>query len=104
MAQNGKNQIFITTHSPYILGSINNMLYADKIAKYVDQSKLEKIISRNKWMKFYALSQSYIKDGEIISCSDQEFQSIENEVIDGASEDINRDFEKMVLLKEMYEH
>ncbi|HIV23724.1 MAG TPA: AAA family ATPase [Candidatus Merdiplasma excrementigallinarum] len=104
MAQNGKNQIFITTHSPYILGSINNMLYADKIAKYVDQSKLEKIISRNKWMKFSDFAAYYIKDGEIISCSDQKFQSIENEVIDGASEDINRDFEKMVLLKEMYEH
>lgn len=29
----GKNQMFITTHSPYILGVINNLLYANKISQ-----------------------------------------------------------------------
>ena len=36
------------------------------------------------------------------SCTDDEFGAIENEVIDGASGDINEDFENMVLLKEKY--
>ena len=30
---NGRNQVFITTHSPYILGTVNNLLYADKISE-----------------------------------------------------------------------
>ena len=35
-----------------------------------------------------------------MSCTDDEFECIKNEIIDGASEDINRDYEQMVLLKE----
>ncbi len=96
----GKNQIFITTHSPYILGTINNLLYADKISEIVDKSKLESIISSNKWLKFSILSAYFIDHGFVSSCTDDEFGSIKNEIIDGASEDINGDFEKMVLLKE----
>ena len=30
-----ENQFFMTTHSPYILGTVNNLLYADKIASVV---------------------------------------------------------------------
>ncbi len=33
---------------------------------------------------------------------DDEFESIENQVIDGASQDINDDYDNMVLLKEKY--
>lgn len=38
----------------------------------------------------------------IQECVDREFQAIRNEVIDGASEDINDDYDKMVCLKEKY--
>lgn len=96
----GENQIFITTHSPYILGTVNNMLYANKISRYTDCLELEKIISRNKWIRFESFAAYFVEDGHITSCTDEEFQSIENEVIDGASEDINSDYERMVLLKE----
>lgn len=37
-----------------------------------------------------------------MSCTDDEFGCIKNEIIDGASEDINRDYDKMVLLKEKF--
>lgn len=36
------------------------------------------------------------------SCLNEEFESIQNEVIDGASEDINNDFDRMAELKEMF--
>lgn len=98
----GKNQIFITTHSPYILGTINNLLYADRISGIVDKTELNKIISQDTWLQFSKLSAFFLKDGQVESCTDNEFGSIENEVIDGASADINRDYEQMVLLKEKY--
>ncbi len=98
----GKNQMFITTHSPYILGTINNLLYADRISRFVDSSELDQIVSSDKRMRFSALSAYFIENGKVEPCTDMEFESIENEVIDGASQDINSDYDKMLLLKEKY--
>ena len=98
----GRNQIFITAHSPYILGAFNNLLYADRISRSVDSSELDQIISADKRMRFSTLSAYFIDGGEVIPCMDDEFESIENQVIDGASQDINDDYDNMVLLKEKY--
>ena len=45
---------------------------------------------------------SVLEGGKVNSCMDMEFKSIENEVIDGASEDINSIYDKMVMLKKRY--
>ena len=99
LVKGNKNQVFITTHSPYILGTINNLLYADRISSQVNRIELNKIINKNEWLPFSTISAFYINKGRVEACTDEEFGSIENEVIDGASEEINSDFEKMVLLK-----
>ena len=96
----GENQMLITTHSPYILGAINNLLYADKISPVVDQTKLGEIIPRRRWIPFSSVSAYFIKQGKVESCLDEEFQSIKNEVIDGAAQDINDDYDQMIRLKE----
>ena len=96
----GRNQIFITTHSPYILGTINNLLYADKISESVSPKKVASIIPQSRWLDFSTISAYFINKGIVASCLDKEFHSIENEVIDGASDVINEDYDKMVLLKE----
>lgn len=94
------NQLLVTTHSPYILGTVNNLLYANKISKSVDQHKLEFIVKKNKWISFCDLAAYYIENGKVSSCTDEEFESLKNEVIDGASEKINRDFDYMIRLEE----
>ncbi|MCF2643105.1 MAG: AAA family ATPase [Roseburia sp.] len=99
-----KNQIFITTHSPYILGTINNLLYADNISKIVDEEQLNAIVNKSKWISFSSMSAFFIQGGKVSPCMDEEFKAIENEVIDGVSEEINKDYEKMVLLKEKMLH
>ena len=48
----GENRMFITTHSPYILGAFNNLLYADKISSVVGRRELEEIIPWNRWLPF----------------------------------------------------
>lgn len=98
----GQNGVFITTHSPYILGTINNLLYADKISQWVKEGDLEKIIDKDKWISFQKLVAYYIESGKVQKCVDEEFQTIKNEVIDGASEEINSDYDKMIELKERY--
>jgi len=98
LAKTGGNKILLTTHSPYILGTINNLLYANKISKKVDYDKLRKIIHNYKWLDIEKVSAYYVEYGDMQSCLDEEFQAINNEVIDGASEKINSDYEKMVEL------
>ncbi len=94
------NQVLITTHSPYILGTINNLLYANKISKVVNLEKISQIIEPHAWLKFEKLSAYYLKEGYIRSCVDDEFEAIQNEVIDGASDCINNDYDAMLQLKE----
>lgn len=97
-----ENQFFVTTHSPYILSTVNNLLYADRISGIVPADELNEIIPRDRWLEFQRMAAYFIQDGKVHSCTDDEFQSIEDEVIDGAAADINTAFEKMILLKEKY--
>ncbi len=99
LAKNDGNRVLLTTHSPYILGSLNNMLYANRISKNVDKVLLGEIINPLKWLDYKKLSAYYVEDGEIRSCLDEESESIDNGVIDGASDEINMDYEKMVDLR-----
>lgn len=102
MARSDRNQILITTHSPYVLGTINNLLYAEKISKFVNKEDLQKIIPENEWLSFANMQTFYVQNGKVESCTDDEFGAIKNEVIDGVSDDINHDYDEMVLLKERY--
>lgn len=99
LAQYNGSRILITTHSPYILGTINNLLYANKISKIVNPEAVSKIINQYTWIEFSKLSAYFIENGVLNSCVDTECEEINNEVIDGASEDINNDYEDMVTLK-----
>lgn len=99
LAKNGGNKVLLTTHSPYILGTINNLLYANKISREVDHHALSSIIHPNKWLKYEKLDAYYLENGCVQSCMDQELEAIDNSVIDDASDDINGDFDRMVALK-----
>lgn len=81
--KDGDNQILITTHSPYILGAINNLLYTNKISKMVDQTKLEEVTLYQRWLSFLSVLTYFIKQGMVEPYLDEEFKSIENGVIDG---------------------
>lgn len=100
LVKNAGNQVMLTTHSPYILGTLNNLLYANRISNQVDQDRLHQIIYKGEWLDFHNLSSYYARDGVCVPCMDEEFQAIENGMIDGAAEDINRDFDSMLELRE----
>ena len=94
------SRVLITTHSPYVLGSINNMLYAHKVSMKKPEKiqELRAIIDDATWIDYQNLSAWIMKDGKIEDCCEDELEAIKNEVIDGASEEINGEFEKMVAL------
>jgi predicted ATP-dependent endonuclease of OLD family len=82
------SQIIITTHSPYILSSLNNLLYAYRVGqKKPKQTK--HIVDKRLWLNPDKLSAFFVSEGGIENIIDDEFGLIKSEAIDSASEIIN---------------
>ena len=82
-----------TTHSPYILGQINNMLMADRLSRC---GKISEVIEEICIIKSIDLSAFYISSGELRDAMDEGL--IDNALIDGASRDINDQADKIIEL------
>jgi len=107
-----------TTHSPYILSSFNNMLYAFKKAKKIEletkkqyqrinfdailggvkdeYDDLTKILPKENWLNPDNFNAYTIKDGTAIQIFDRELGLIRDNVIDEASDEMNDDFERLL--------
>lgn len=94
MFMSAGNAALITTHSPYVLGAINNLLFANLIEEKFGKGCLSKIIDSAKILPY--CEAFFVEQGEIQSCIDKEAMLIKNEVIDGASSDINGMFDKLI--------
>lgn len=91
-----ENSLLITTHSPYILGTINNLLFANQVYDKSDSEKkkqIAKIIDTNMHIKL--CNAYFVKDGVAEDCIDKDDLLIINEVIDGASKEINDDYDDL---------
>jgi len=100
LVANAGNSMLITTHSPYILAEINNLLYADKMQHIVDKVALSEIVCEDEWLDFDKISAYFLSSGNVKDCRDKEFRLIMNEVIDGASDDINAEFDRIAALQD----
>lgn len=96
LVKNGSNRVLITTHSPYVLGSINNLLYADHISNESNDSAIEAVIPKHLWISFDELDAYYLEDGKTKDITVKEFEDIDHDVIDGVSGVLNEDYEKLM--------
>jgi hypothetical protein len=92
-------QFFITTHSPYILTSINNLLQAGLIYEDAEQDilfQLEKIVPRYKALNPADLSAYLLESGhgKSIICPDTGL--IDAKAIDSVSDDLAIQFDKLL--------
>jgi hypothetical protein len=87
-----KNSLFITTHSPYIITSLNNMMYSYEVGqKHAEE--VDKIIEKKYWLNPEDVSAYMLfKDGfeDII---DRQEGMIQVERIDEVSRKLNSDFD-----------
>lgn len=90
------NSTLITTHSPYILGATNNLLYANALSEKLDKKAIEAIVASE--YQIHLCDAYFVEKGKIESCFDAEYNLIKNEVIDGAAEEINIVFDKLIEL------
>ncbi|MBF0516227.1 MAG: AAA family ATPase [Nitrospirae bacterium] len=88
------NQIIITTHSPYILSSFNNLLYAFNVDKK-GVPNVESIVNKQLWINPDRLAAYFVENGKVESIIDEEFKMIKTEAIDSASRVINEVYSKL---------
>lgn len=92
---NNSCNMLITTHSPYILGEFNNLIYAGYLSNHsITSQKVDELVDEILQIKEY--NAFFVVDGDISPCIENSDEKlIINEVIDGASGDINKLYDKL---------
>jgi predicted ATP-dependent endonuclease of OLD family len=94
LANQAANQIILTTHSPYILSSFNNLLYAHQLGLQKSE-QVEEIVNHNLWIDPHRLNAFIVEQGTTRSILDSEMGLIESAEIDRASEIIVNTFNQL---------
>ncbi len=96
--KNQNNEVLVTTHSPYLLGTFNYMLFAGQSDKAQEQS-VKKILHKQYWLDAQHVSAYYIRNGGAESALDSDdVVLIKNELIDKASDSINDHSDMLIAL------
>ena len=96
-----KPELILSTHSPYILTSVNNLLYASELVKQ-DQSLKEKLteIIDDKFLLDAENCSAYLIEGGVAkSIIDKETNLINADELDSVSGNIMQDFERLMELQ-----
>lgn len=99
---NTKHRIIITTHSPYILSSLDTLMLAKNTFNEHPNLKEEinAIVSEDKWIDYEDISVYEVRnDGKVYSIKNEEFRSIDTNAIDSVSDIISEEFDKLTSLR-----
>lgn len=88
------NAVLLTTHSPYVLGAVNNLLYAGEVGK-LSPAKVKEIVSQCKWIDGNTCEAYFVEDGVVKNCIDDELQQIDNSLLDKISRSINDEYDTL---------
>jgi len=94
------NPVLVTTHSPYILGQFNNMLYAGDLRERVNsvmKEKLYGILNPLVYLHPSTTCASFLSGGKLNDAMEDGL--VCNELIDGASVDINEEMDNLLALE-----
>lgn len=93
-----RNHLFITTHSPYILTSLNNLMQAYQTGK-AEPEKADVIISKRYWLNPDDVSAYMLLDGTCKDIMDRAENLIVAEEIDSVSRKLNAEFNELLKLE-----
>ncbi len=85
------SQVIITTHSPYILASLNNLILANKVGS--KNTKVADRINKNLWIRSDKVYAALVTNGQVKDIVDNELSIIQQENIDSVSGAINNEFD-----------
>ncbi len=98
---NNKTGFFLTTHSPYILAAVSNLIQAYNTANLKPslKGKISEIVDENFWLNIEDVSLFYIENGEIKELIDKDLNNIDAQIIDNVSEEISDVFDNLLNIK-----
>jgi len=94
--------LVLTTHSPYVLTKVNNLLKAGEISRHLSEpgkKALETIIPRKAWLQAKNVRAYAIKEGKLISILESD-GLISADYLDEVSGDLGREFGSLLALEE----
>ena len=86
------HEVLLTTHSPYVLGAVNNLLYAGTVGQIAAEKSAE-IIAPEKWIDACCCEARFVENGEARDCMDNELMQIDNSLLDQISHGINKEYD-----------
>ena len=95
---NLNNINFITTHSPYILTAINNLILAYDVMNSKGENVVSEIVSKDLTINFDDIAAYTIEDGILTSIKDKDTRLIGMNIIDSVSDDFANEFDKLLEL------
>ena len=94
LMSNQSCELLITTHSPYILGAVNNLIYANDVCRDCNKTIINDLVDEKLHINNH--NAYFVDKGTIHSCIENSPERlIINEVIDGASSDINELYDRL---------
>lgn len=99
-----ENQILITTHSPYVLAALNNMLNGYKSGQ-IDKERTAAILPESYWLNpADVTAYRLMADGTAKDLMNREVDMIHSEEIDEASEVLNENFDALLSIQLKHEN
>lgn len=96
-----QDKLIITTHSPYILTALDNLIQADNVVKQnlAAKEEVEKLVPSKRWVDFERVACYYFENGTCRSTLDEEQRSIGPSDIDDVSETIGSIYDQLLAMK-----
>lgn len=90
--------LLLTTHSPYIMTSLNNLIQSGNSFRGNPEmsSTIDAVIPKACWLNYSDVNAWKVDNGTITSIKDDEYQLIASDALDEASERISGDFSKLI--------
>lgn len=99
---NTNHKLTITTHSPYILTVLDTFILAkNTFNEHPDlKEEINAIVPGINWIDYNEISVYEVRnDGKVYSIKNEEFKSIDTNAIDGVSDIISEEFDKLTELR-----
>ena len=96
-----KSRLIVTTHSPYILTALDNLIQADNVIRKNPDAKeeVEKLVPPRRWVNFDRVACYYFENGTCRSTLDNEQRSIGPSNIDDVSDAIGSIYDQLLAMK-----
>lgn len=98
-SKNGAQSVFITTHSPYVLSTFNNLLLAGSLgltANRAQQKRISEIVPQSRWLAAGSVAAYSFNEKGCQSIIDEKSGLIDAEYLDSVSTSIASTFESLL--------